>query len=174
MNSRKRYPPGIGVGRGGGVNANPSFHPRPPQQHYLQRNLMLAKEELKPFLPYSSRLAAIDYIACDESDVLVTNNNGNMAKILAGRSVRFVFGLMLNDRVLGLKGTWGTREPNVKAVQRGFMGEPDEMRPGRGEFHDILVYAKSHSVRSQKRVEILSQNKSLNGGREARKKNQHL
>lgn len=46
---------------------------------------MLADEELKPFLPFSSRLAAVDYIVCDESDVFVTNNNGNMAKILAGR-----------------------------------------------------------------------------------------
>lgn len=46
---------------------------------------MLADDKLKPFLPFSSRLAAIDYIVCDESDVFVTNNNGNMAKILAGR-----------------------------------------------------------------------------------------
>ncbi|KAL0329531.1 UNVERIFIED_CONTAM: O-fucosyltransferase 29 [Sesamum radiatum] len=46
---------------------------------------MLAGEELKSLLPFSSRLAAIDYIVCDESDVFVTNNNGNMAKILAGR-----------------------------------------------------------------------------------------
>ena len=46
---------------------------------------ILAEEELKPYLPFSSRLAAIDYIVCDESDVFVTNNNGNMAKILAGR-----------------------------------------------------------------------------------------
>ena len=45
---------------------------------------MLAREDLKPFLPFSSQLAAIDYIICDESDVFATNNNGNMAKILAG------------------------------------------------------------------------------------------
>ncbi|OIV94071.1 hypothetical protein TanjilG_05451 [Lupinus angustifolius] len=37
---------------------------------------MLAEEELKPFLPFSSRLAAFDYIVCDESNVFVTNNNG--------------------------------------------------------------------------------------------------
>ncbi|KAE8730892.1 Transporter associated with antigen processing protein 2 isoform 1 [Hibiscus syriacus] len=35
MNSGGRYPPGIGVGRGGGVNANSSFQSRPSQQ---QRN----------------------------------------------------------------------------------------------------------------------------------------
>ncbi|KAL3647296.1 O-fucosyltransferase 29 [Castilleja foliolosa] len=46
---------------------------------------MLASEELKSLLPFSSRLAAIDYIVCDEGDVFVTNNNGNMAKILSGR-----------------------------------------------------------------------------------------
>ncbi|XP_073102179.1 O-fucosyltransferase 29 isoform X2 [Elaeis guineensis] len=52
----------------------------------LHTKEMLAGDDLKPFLPFSSRLAAIDYIVCDESDVFVTNNNGNMAKILAGRS----------------------------------------------------------------------------------------
>ena len=31
---------------------------------------------------------------------------------------------------------WDTFSRKVKAVQRGFMGEPDEMRPGRGEFHE--------------------------------------
>jgi hypothetical protein len=45
----------------------------------------LARDDLNPFLPFSSRLAAIDFIVCDESDVFVTNNNGNMAKVLAGR-----------------------------------------------------------------------------------------
>ncbi|XP_050228700.1 O-fucosyltransferase 29 isoform X2 [Mercurialis annua] len=105
---------------------------------------MLANEELKPFLPFSSRLAAIDYIVCDESDVFVTNNNGNMAKILAGRrryaghkrtirpnAKRLSKLLMARDKM-----DWDTFAKKVKACQRGFMGEPDEMRPGRGEFHE--------------------------------------
>ncbi|KAJ9173380.1 hypothetical protein P3X46_016522 [Hevea brasiliensis] len=105
---------------------------------------MLANEELKPFLPFSSRLAAIDYIVCDESDVFVTNNNGNMAKILAGRrryaghkrtirpnAKRLSALLMERDKM-----DWDTFAKKVKSCQRGFMGEPDEMRPGRGEFHE--------------------------------------
>jgi hypothetical protein len=30
-------------------------------------------------------MAALDFIVCDGSDVFVTNNNGNMARMLAGR-----------------------------------------------------------------------------------------
>jgi hypothetical protein len=52
---------------------------------------MLVGDDLKPFLPFSSRLAAIDFIVCDESDVFVTNNNGNMAKVLAGRRYGLLF-----------------------------------------------------------------------------------
>ncbi|KAF5744362.1 DEAD-box ATP-dependent RNA helicase 8 [Tripterygium wilfordii] len=39
-NNRGRYPPGIGVGRGGEGNTNPNFQSRTPQQQqqYLQRN----------------------------------------------------------------------------------------------------------------------------------------
>ncbi|GLT49166.1 hypothetical protein SLA2020_227440 [Shorea laevis] len=105
---------------------------------------MLANEELKSFLPYSSRLAAIDYIVCDDSDVFVTNNNGNMAKILAGR--RRYMGhkrtIRPNAKKLSAlfmardKMDWDTFSRKVKISQRGFMGEPDEMRPGRGEFHE--------------------------------------
>lgn len=31
---------------------------------------------------------------------------------------------------------WDTFSRKVKISQRGFMGEPDEVRPGRGEFHE--------------------------------------
>ncbi|KAL5551181.1 hypothetical protein UlMin_001357 [Ulmus minor] len=106
---------------------------------------MLASDELKPFLPFSSRLAALDYIVSDESDVFVTNNNGNMAKILAGR--RRYMGhkrtIRPNAKKLSAlfmardKMDWDTFSKKVKSCQRGFMGEPDEMRPGRGEFHEF-------------------------------------
>uniref|UniRef100_A0A2P2JL50 O-fucosyltransferase family protein n=1 Tax=Rhizophora mucronata TaxID=61149 RepID=A0A2P2JL50_RHIMU len=105
---------------------------------------MLAEQELKPFLPFSSRLAAIDYIVCDESDVFATNNNGNMAKSLAGRrrysghkrtirpnAKKLSSLFMARDKM-----DWHTFAKKVKAFQRGFMGEPDEMRPGRVEFHE--------------------------------------
>ncbi|XP_056864478.1 heat shock 70 kDa protein 17 isoform X2 [Raphanus sativus] len=105
---------------------------------------MLANDELKPLLPFSSRLAAIDYIVSDESDVFITNNNGNMAKILAGRR-RYMghkrtirpnakkLSALFMDRE---KMEWNTFAKKVKSCQRGFMGDPDEFKPGRGEFHE--------------------------------------
>ncbi|MBA0677083.1 hypothetical protein Goari_018507, partial [Gossypium aridum] len=54
----------------------PNFH---------SKETIATKEELAPFSSFSGRMAALDYIVCDESDVFVTNNNGNMARILAGR-----------------------------------------------------------------------------------------
>lgn len=54
----------------------PNFH---------SKKTIATKEELAQFVSFSSRMAALDFIVCDESDVFVTNNNGNMAKILAGR-----------------------------------------------------------------------------------------
>ncbi|XP_076933399.1 O-fucosyltransferase 29-like [Bidens hawaiensis] len=103
---------------------------------------MLANEELEPFVPYSSRLAAIDYIVCDESDVFVTNNNGNMAKILAGR--RRYMGhkrtIRPNAKKLNAlflkreKMSWESFAKKVKAAQQGFLGEPNELKMSRGEF----------------------------------------
>lgn len=54
----------------------PNFH---------SKETLASKEELAPFLSFSSRMAALDFVVCDGSDVFVTNNNGNMARMLAGR-----------------------------------------------------------------------------------------
>ncbi|KAJ6327305.1 hypothetical protein OIU78_014224 [Salix suchowensis] len=105
---------------------------------------MLAIKELKSFFPFSSRMAAIDYIVCDESDVFVTNNNGNMAKILAGRRRYAGHKRTIRPNAKKLSALfkardhmdWDTFSKKVKASQRGFMGEPDEVRPGRGDFHE--------------------------------------
>ncbi|KAB5564092.1 hypothetical protein DKX38_004146 [Salix brachista] len=105
---------------------------------------MLAIKELKSFFPFSSRMAAIDYIVCDESDVFVTNNNGNMAKILAGRRRYAGHKRTIRPNAKKLCALfkardhmdWDTFSKKVKASQRGFMGEPDEVRPGRGDFHE--------------------------------------
>lgn len=53
----------------------PNFH---------SKDTLATKQELAPFEPYSSRMAALDFIVCNESDIFITNNNGNMAKMLAG------------------------------------------------------------------------------------------
>ncbi|KAL2316518.1 hypothetical protein Fmac_030394 [Flemingia macrophylla] len=113
----------------------PNFH---------SKETIATEEELAPFASFSSRMAALDFIVCDGSDVFVTNNNGNMAKILAGR--RRYFGhkptIRPNAKKLSLlfinknNITWEEFASRVRTYQAGFMGEPNELRPGRGEFHE--------------------------------------
>ncbi|XP_071696850.1 O-fucosyltransferase 6-like [Rutidosis leptorrhynchoides] len=108
------------------------------------KDTIATKDELQLFSEFSSRMAALDFIVCDESDVFVTNNNGNMAKILAGRRRYFghkptirpnakkLYRLFLNRENM----TWEEFSSRVRNHQRGFMGKPKEVRPGRGEFHE--------------------------------------
>ncbi|KAJ4702256.1 O-fucosyltransferase family protein [Melia azedarach] len=112
--------------------------------NFYSKETITSKEELEPFSSFSSRMAALDFIVCDESDVFVTNNNGNMARILAGRRKYFghkptirpnakkLYRLFLNQT----NSTWEAFASRVRSYQRGFMGEPNEVRPGRGEFHE--------------------------------------
>ena len=64
--------------------------------NFYSKDTIGRKEELQPFAAFSARMAALDFIVCDESDVFVTNNNGNMAKILAGRRYAVFFVLCLH------------------------------------------------------------------------------
>lgn len=66
------------------------------------KDTIATREELAPLSSFSSRMAALDFTVCDESDVFVTNNNGNMARILAGR--RYV--TLLFQGVLGSTFLW--------------------------------------------------------------------
>lgn len=63
--------------------------------NFYSKDTIALKEELEPFALFSARMAALDFIVCDESDVFVTNNNGNMARILAGRRYANFFLLVL-------------------------------------------------------------------------------
>ncbi|KAL7604932.1 hypothetical protein Lser_V15G17074 [Lactuca serriola] len=102
------------------------------------------KEELAPFAPYSSRMAALDFIVCNESDVFVTNNNGNMAKMLAGRRRYFGYKPTIRPNAKKLyrlfldRGnmTWEEFASRVRTHQIGFMGRPNESKPGKDEFHE--------------------------------------
>ncbi|XP_075477450.1 protein ROOT HAIR SPECIFIC 17-like [Primulina tabacum] len=114
----------------------PNFH---------TKESLASKEELAEFSPYSSRMAALDFIVCDESDVFVANNNGNMARILAGRrryfghkptirpNARKLYRLFHDRHRMG----WYGFASQVRKSQVGFMGEPDEVKPGKGTvFHE--------------------------------------
>ncbi|KDP24728.1 hypothetical protein JCGZ_25329 [Jatropha curcas] len=108
------------------------------------KETLASKKELAPFSAFSSRMAALDFIVCDESDVFVSNNNGNMARILAGRRRYFghkptirpnakkLYKLFLNRHNM----TWEEFASRVHTYQIGFMGEPNEVKPGRGAFHE--------------------------------------
>ncbi|MBA0823895.1 hypothetical protein Goarm_020589, partial [Gossypium armourianum] len=113
----------------------PNFH---------SKETIATEEELAPFSLFSGRMAALDYIVCDESDVFVTNNNGNMARILAGRRRYFghkptirpnakkLYKLFLDRNNM----TWDEFASKVRTYQIGFMGEPKEVKPAKGEFHE--------------------------------------
>ncbi|TYI39654.1 hypothetical protein ES332_A02G109500v1 [Gossypium tomentosum] len=112
--------------------------------NFYSKDTIATNEELGQFLSFSSRMAALDFIVCDESDVFVTNNNGNMARILAGRRKYFghkptirpnakkLYRLFLSRNNM----TWEEFSSRIHTLQKGFMGEPKEVRPGRGEFHE--------------------------------------
>ncbi|XP_074555764.1 LOW QUALITY PROTEIN: O-fucosyltransferase 16-like [Curcuma longa] len=112
--------------------------------NFYSKDTLASKEELEPFSMFSSRMAALDFIVCDGSDAFVANNNGNMARILAGRRRYFghkrtirpnakkLYSLFLNRANI----SWDEFALKVHTHQRGFMGEPKEVRPGRGEFHE--------------------------------------
>ncbi|PWA46122.1 GDP-fucose protein O-fucosyltransferase [Artemisia annua] len=127
------------------------------------KDTIATKDELEPFSTFSSRMAALDFIVCDESDVFVTNNNGNMAKILAGRRRYFghkptirpnakkLYRLFLNRE----NTTWEEFSSRVRTHQRGFMGEPKEVRPGRGEFHENPATCICEDPEAKSRSETL-------------------
>lgn len=129
--------------------------------NFYSKDTLASKEELEPFAAFSSRMAALDFLVCDESDVFVTNNNGNMAKILAGRrrynghkptirpNAKKLYRLFLNR----VNMTWEAFASGVRTCQRGFMGEPMELRPGRGGFHENPATCICEDTEAKKKME---------------------
>ncbi|KFK44171.1 hypothetical protein AALP_AA1G223800 [Arabis alpina] len=107
--------------------------------HFYSKDTIATKMELEPFSSYS---AALDFIVCDESDVFVTNYNGNMARILAGRRKYYGHKPTIRPNAKILKNlfsskentTWEEFASTVRTFQRGFMGEPREVRAHKGQF----------------------------------------
>ncbi|KAL6214133.1 hypothetical protein ACLB2K_013571 [Fragaria x ananassa] len=141
----------------------PNFH---------TKETIASKEELKPFSSFSSRMAALDYIVCDESGVFVTNNNGNMAKILAGRrryfghkptirpSAKKLYKLFVNRYNM----TWEEFASRVRTSQIGSMGEPNEIREGKGEFHENPTACICGTSNTKSKVYVPMSQIELNDG----------
>ncbi|KAH0854451.1 LOW QUALITY PROTEIN: hypothetical protein HID58_069234 [Brassica napus] len=110
--------------------------------HFYSKDTIATKEELEPFSSYSSRMAALDFLVCDESDVFVTNNNGNMARILAGRRRYFGHKPTIRPNAKKLYKLFLSKENTTweefasRNVSERIHGEPKEVRAGRGEFHE--------------------------------------
>ncbi|XP_057815161.2 O-fucosyltransferase 29 isoform X2 [Cryptomeria japonica] len=137
--------------------------------NFYTKDTLSNSRELEPFSAYSSRMAALDYIVCDQSDVFVTNNNGNMARILAGRRRFFghkrtirPYAKKLNSLFLNRHNmSWDTFAKKVQACQKGFMGEPNEARPGRGGFHEFPSACICEKPDAGEKIkEIIKQSKS--------------
>ncbi|KAJ9560661.1 hypothetical protein OSB04_005821 [Centaurea solstitialis] len=125
--------------------------------NYHSKDTIATKEELAPFSPYSSRMAALDFIVCNASDVFVTNNNGNMAKMLAGRRRYFGYKPTITPNAKKLyrlfldRGnmTWEEFASRVRTHQIGFMGRPNEALQGKGEFHEYPIACICEDLRVQ-------------------------
>ncbi|KAM5562714.1 protein ROOT HAIR SPECIFIC 17-like [Rosa sericea] len=146
----------------------PNFH---------TKETIASKEELEPFSSFSSRMAALDFIVCDESDVFVTNNNGNMARILAGRRRYFghkptirpnakkLYKLFINRNNM----TWEEFASRVRTSQIGSMGEPNEKKPGKGEFHEnpeACICKTSNTKSKDVRIPQMESNEGSNISKE--------
>nr|GEZ70852.1 O-fucosyltransferase 6-like [Tanacetum cinerariifolium] len=107
------------------------------------KDTIVTKEEMTPFQSCSAEMAALDFIVCDECDVFVINNNGNTAKMLAGRRKYFRHKPTIRTNANKLwrlfvdrnNITWEEFRTTTRGYQVGFMGQPNEVKPGIGEFH---------------------------------------
>ncbi|XP_076920033.1 protein ROOT HAIR SPECIFIC 17-like [Bidens hawaiensis] len=150
----------------------PNFH---------SKATLATQEELAPFAAYSSRMAALDFIVSNESDIFVTNNNGNRAKMLAG--TRRYFGYRPTIRPNSKKlyrlfldrgnMTWEEFASRVRTHQIGFMGRPNESKPGKGQFYEYPITCICEDSNSHNQSRNDTQSESQNHCRNQSEPNNH-
>ncbi|GBG64639.1 hypothetical protein CBR_g45693 [Chara braunii] len=81
---------------------------------------LTTSEELAPFSKHGLQLSAIDHIVCQESDVFVASNSGNMERILAG--IRCVYACV--DLLRYLEDEAGAMAPQITDVDGTWHATP--------------------------------------------------
>ncbi|XP_024514901.1 O-fucosyltransferase 16 isoform X1 [Selaginella moellendorffii] len=124
--------------------------------HFFTKESLASDKEMEQFSRYSSRMAAIDYIVCNQSDVFVTNNNGNMARILAGHRRYAGHKRTIRPNAKKLGSFFGLRQEmgweqfaaKLRSLQKGFMGDPMERSSRRDIFENprVCICDKTHEV----------------------------
>ncbi|KAL0360416.1 UNVERIFIED_CONTAM: O-fucosyltransferase 16 [Sesamum radiatum] len=88
--------------------------------NFYSKDTLASQDELGPFSSFSSRMAALDFMEIFWHKPTIRPNAKKLYKLFLSR-----------DNM-----TWEEFASSVRMFQRGFMGEPKEVRPGRGGFHE--------------------------------------
>ncbi|KAG6556769.1 hypothetical protein Mapa_001713 [Marchantia paleacea] len=109
--------------------------------HYT-RNTLAGEQELAPFQAYPSKLAALDYTICEQSDAFAANDNGDMARVIAGhrrfdghrRTIRPNFQKLALLYVARHSLGWYQFASKLRIFHEGMIGDPKEKSK---EFYEV-------------------------------------
>ncbi|BBM98664.1 rhamnogalacturonan I rhamnosyltransferase [Marchantia polymorpha subsp. ruderalis] len=116
----------------------------------VRKEMLLSKEELRPFVNRSSQMASLDYLVSLASDVFIPTYDGNMAKVVEGhrRYLGFRTTILLDrKRLVELLDAYESKQLQwdefslaVRQVHEGRMGSPLKRRvvPGRPKEEDYF------------------------------------
>ncbi|KAG6552865.1 hypothetical protein Mapa_005520 [Marchantia paleacea] len=116
----------------------------------VRKEMLLTKEELRPFVNRSSQMASLDYLVSLASDVFIPTYDGNMAKVVEGhrRYLGFRTTILLDrKRLVELLDSYESKQLQwdefslaVRQVHEGRMGSPLKRRvvPGRPKEEDYF------------------------------------
>ncbi|KAE8690572.1 hypothetical protein F3Y22_tig00110894pilonHSYRG00004 [Hibiscus syriacus] len=133
--------------------------------NFYSKDTIATKEELAPFSSFSSRMAALDFIVCDESDVKYFGHKPTIRP-----NAKKLYQLFLNRNNM----TWEAFASSVRTFQRGFMGEPKEVRPGRGEFHENPTACICEDSEAREKANVADLRDNKNGKSDASSKKEAM